>query len=333
MENFVDNRVGPEDFEGVALLGKGSFGQVYLVRYIADGQLYALKLLNKDRVFGRSYIESNLVRYAFTERNILSSINHPFMVSLNFAFQTPGKLCLVMDYMAGGDLGTQLSKERKFAEERARFYICEVVLAIEELHRHGIIFRDLKPENVVLDAEGHAHLTDFGLSKEGMYEGQQTRSFCGSIAYLAPEMLRRKGHDKSVDWYLMGVLLYEMLTGSPPYYSANREQLFYNIQRGKLHMPRFISEAARNLIQKLLHRDPKKRLGYLRDGEEIKEHPFFEGVNWAAFLKRELKPPPLYLPKRHKKTISFEDMFGNVDKDEEVGKLSGWSFIEKKQSV
>jgi serine/threonine protein kinase len=243
--------VGPNDFEGLAQLGKGSFGQVFLVRHKASGAEYALKLLNKDRVFGKIYADSNLVRYAFTERNILSSIHHPFIVKLNFAFQTAEKLALVMDFCGGGDLGSQLAKERKFSEERARFYICEIILALEELHKHGIIFRDLKPENVVLDDQGHAHLTDFGLSKEGMYEGQQTKSFCGSIAYLAPEMIRRKGHDKSVDWYLMGVLTYEMLTGAPPYYSANREQLFYNIQRGKLHMPRYVSETAKNLIQRV----------------------------------------------------------------------------------
>ena len=187
-------KLSPHDFRGLLQLGKGSFGEVYLVEKIDTGEQYALKVLRKDKVLG-----NNLVRYAFTERNILSEINHPYIVRLNFAFQTPEKLAFVMDYCPGGDLGTHLAREKHFTEEKARFYTVEILLALEELHRHGIIFRDLKPENVVIDAEGHARLTDFGLAKEGVEEGTLARSFCGSVAYLAPEMLRRAGHNRSVD--------------------------------------------------------------------------------------------------------------------------------------
>jgi serine/threonine protein kinase len=144
-------------------------------------------------------------------------------VGLNFAFQTSDKLFLILDYCPGGNLGKVISKEKRLSEERARIYLAEILLALEDLHKRDIIFRDLKPDNVVLDDEGHALLTDFGLSKEGVLDNQAAKSFCGSVAYLAPEVLKRTGHGKSVDWYLLGVLLYEMLIGIPPYFTNNRE--------------------------------------------------------------------------------------------------------------
>lgn len=177
------------------------------------------------------------MKYAVAERNVLSITKHPFIVGLNYAFQTRDKLFLILDYCPGGDLGRVLVKEKRLNESRARIYLAEVLLALEDLHKRDIIFRDLKPDNVVLDNEGHALLTDFGLSKEGVLDNQGARSFCGSVAYLAPEMLKRTGHGKSVDWYLLGVLLYEMLVGIPPYYTNNREKLFQNIQRGPLLIP------------------------------------------------------------------------------------------------
>lgn len=164
----------------------------------------------------------NLIRYAQTERNVMSIANHPFIVKLNFAFQTEDKLFLILDYCEGGDLAEYLQMEKKFNEPRAKTYICEILLAIEELHRKDIIFRDLKPDNIVLDKEGHCLLTDFGLSKEGIMDNAMSKSFCGSYAYLAPEMIKRSGHGKSVDWYLLGVVLYEMLVGLPPYYANNK---------------------------------------------------------------------------------------------------------------
>ena len=158
-----------------------------------------------------------------TERNVLGISNHPFIVKLHYAFQTPEKLFLILDYCPGGDLGEHLQREKRFSEEKARFYLAEVLLALEDLHKRDIIFRDLKPDNIVIDAEGHAKLTDFGLSKEGVLNPSEgARSFCGSVAYLAPEMLRRTGHGKAVDWYLLGVVFYEMLVGVPPYYANNR---------------------------------------------------------------------------------------------------------------
>ena len=176
-----------------------------------------MKILNKKQIMG-----NNLVKYAKTERDVLTYTRHPFIVGLKYAFQTPEKLFLLLEYAPGGNMSRTLHKERRFPEDRAKLYLAEIILALEDLHKRDIIFRDLKPDNIVFDADGHALLTDFGLSKEGVQNNAQTRSFCGSPAYLAPEMLKRAGHGKSVDWYLLGVLLYEMLVGIPPYYSNNK---------------------------------------------------------------------------------------------------------------
>jgi serine/threonine protein kinase len=184
-----------------------------------------------------------------TERKVLSVVNHPFIVGLHFAFQTSDKLCLILDYCSGGDLSKHLKLEKRFTEQKTKWYICEILLALQELHRRDIIYRDLKPDNIVLDSQGHCKLTDFGLSKEGVMEHTSgARSFCGSIAYLAPEMLKKTGHGKAVDWYLLGVVFYEMLTGQPPYYAPTKEELFYNIERGQLRVPAGISNDAINLM-------------------------------------------------------------------------------------
>lgn len=224
-----------------SVIGNGSFGEVYLVEKKSTPKIYyAMKVLDKNRVR-----QENLSRYVITERKVLSLINHPFITRLRFAFQNSHFLFLIMDYYPGGTLADYLARDRVFSERRARLYISEMVLAIEELHRHDIIYRDLKPENIVLDAEGHALLIDFGLSKEGITQiSRGAKSFCGSCAYLAPEMLRKKGHGKALDWYLLGVVLYELLIGTPPYYSHNQDELFDNILNVELKLPASLSEDA-----------------------------------------------------------------------------------------
>ena len=274
-------RVGPDSFSAVNQLGKGSFGEVYLVKHNLNKKLYAMKILNKKQVFSQ-----NLVKYALTERNIMSVIRHPFIVSLLYAFQTSDKLFMILEYCPGGDLGKILRNEKRFTETRARYYLCEVLLALEYLHKHDIIYRDLKPDNVVIDVNGHAMLTDFGLSKEGVDDDGVAQSFCGSVAYLAPEMLSRRGHNKTVDWYLLGVLLYEMVTGSPPYYDKSKEKLFQNIQNGSLCLPNSLSKEIKSLLTKLLVRNPMKRLGAEKDAEEIKCHSFFNGICWNTIYKK-----------------------------------------------
>lgn len=311
-----------KDFEAIQLLGKGSFGEVYLVETKDTKELYAMKILMKNKIMGQ-----NLVKYALTERNVLSYIKHPFIVGLKYAFQTSSKLYLILDYCPGGSMAAQILKEKRFSETRARIYLCEILLAIEELHKRDIIYRDLKPDNIVLDEEGHALLTDFGLSKEGVMDNQSAKSFCGSVAYLAPEMLRRQGHGKPVDWYLLGVLFYEMIIGFPPYFSTNRDQMFYNIQKGKLKIPTSLSSDARSLLKELLNRDPSKRLGTRRDAEEIKENSFFYGINWDSVLRKELRPPrPQHTPIM-KGMIPQDKITGYHSEIDQSNRISGWTFI------
>jgi len=223
-----DEKVGPHSFIVHQVLGKGSFGEVYLVEKLSNHKLYAMKVLSKGQIMSQ-----NLVKYALTERDVLSITNHPFIVRLNYAFQTNRKLFLILNYCPGGDLSEYIEKEKKFSEDRAKIYLSEILLALEDLHKRDIIYRDLKPDNVVLDEDGHALLTDFGLSKQGIMDNFGAKSFCGSVAYLAPEMIKRSGHGKAVDWYLFGVLMYEMLVGHPPYFDKDKyfSKFDHNLKR------------------------------------------------------------------------------------------------------
>jgi len=323
-ENPSEEKIGPQSFIVHSLLGKGSFGEVYLVEKRDTNVFYAMKVLDKSKVQ-----KHNLQRYVLTERNVLSLTKHPFIVGLNFAFQTADKLFLILDYCPGGDLGEYLQKERRFTEDRARVYLAEIVLALENLHKRDIIFRDLKPDNIVLDSTGHAMLTDFGLSKEGVLDHVNgTKSFCGSVAYLAPEMLKRVGHGKAVDWYLLGVVFYEMLVGMPPYYASNREELFNNIEKAPLKIPANLSPEAKSLIIGLLQRNPPKRLGSGKnDAEEIKAHPFFAKINWSDVEKRKL---PVPIPE---KRVNFgmrmpSNLFQfGTDESANRNHIQGWSFV------
>ena len=332
LDSIEEERITPTSFVCLALLGRGSFGEVYLVQKINTGSLYAMKVLSKDRIMGQ-----NLLKYAMAERNVLSLSNHPFIVKLNFAFQTSSKLFLILDYCPGGDLSKHLYHEKRFNEQRAKFYLCEVLLALEDLHKRDIIFRDLKPDNVVLDENGHCKLTDFGLSKEGVFDSQCAKSFCGSIAYLAPEMLKKQGHGKAVDWYLFGVLFYEMLIGIPPFFTDQREEIFHNIEYGELQIPKFISKKANELLRALLQREPSKRLGGgIRDALEIKEHDYFKDVNWDDVYNKKVKPPRIKKYYKALQTYNKPRLFANDDNEYIIHTegndftnctLPGWSFI------
>lgn len=172
-----------------------------------------------------------------------------------------------------------IHENNHFTESIAKFYLCEMILAIEELHKNQIIYRDLKPDNILIDGQGHALLTDFGLAKEN-FDKESSSSFCGSLAYLSPEMIKKTGHDKAIDWYLLGVLFYEMITGFPPFYSMDHSQLIKNIETAKVRLPESVSQQAGSLIRKLMKKDPIKRLGSKNDANEIKNHSFFQGVHW-----------------------------------------------------
>ncbi|CAM9492144.1 unnamed protein product [Ectocarpus fasciculatus] len=285
---LAKRKVGLDSFKIVRVIGKGSFGKVFLVREKVAGDIYAMKVLRKDNV-----IKRNQVEHTKTERNVLGYVKHPFIVGLNMAFQTRDKLFFVLDYCAGGELFFHLGKHGKFPEPRSRFYSAEIALALQHVHRLDIVYRDLKPENVLLDGEGHIRLTDFGLSKEGISNTTSgAHSFCGTPEYLAPEILNRQGHGRAVDWWSLGALLYEMLTGLPPFYCRDRERLFEKIRKGNLTYPRYLSGHAQDILHGLLTRDPSKRLGSsLDDAQEVERHPFFAPLDWDRVMRREVAPP------------------------------------------
>lgn len=279
-----------DDFTMLKVIGKGSYGKVCLVRHNTADAVYAMKILRKENVIKRNQIE-----HTKTERNVLEAVVHPFIVNLHYAFQTPTKLFFVLEYCPGGELFFHLSRAGRFSEPRSRFYTAEILLAIEYLHSLNIIYRDLKPENILLDAEGHVKLTDFGLSKEGIQDNFSANSMCGTPEYLAPEILDKRGHGKAVDWYSLGALTYEMLTGFPPFYDLkdrDRDKLYERIRRGTLPYPSYITPSAQDLLIGLLNRDPNARLGAgERDGEEVKVHAFFSGMDWTALTQRRIPPP------------------------------------------
>lgn len=289
--DLMSEKTGPKDFDLLKVLGKGGYGKVFLVRKITGkdaGNVFAMKVLKK------AAIVKNKKDTAHTkaERNILEAIKHPFIVDLLYAFQTGKKLYLIMEYCSGGELFSYLEKEGIFLEDVASFYLKEIVLALEHLHQEGIIYRDLKPENVLLDAQGHVKLTDFGLCKESIQDGTVTHTFCGTIEYMAPEILMHSGHGKAVDWWSFGALMYDMLTGSPPFSAETRKKTIEKILRQKLHLPPYLTADARDLIKKLLRRPVHQRLGSgPEDATAIKNHPFFKDVRWDEVLLRKENPP------------------------------------------
>ena len=213
-------------------------------------------------------------------------------MKLYHAFQTDEKLYLVLQFLPGGELFFHLKEETKFDVERAKFYAAQIVLAIEHLHKNDIIYRDLKPENVVLDADGYVVLTDFGLAKTNITNATPTYTFCGTPEYLAPEILKGQGHAKSVDWWSLGILLYEMMVGLPPFYSENINEMYELILKAPLKFPNFIPADAQSLLRGLLEREEFKRLGGgPTDALEIKSHPFFSNIDWDQLYERKLEPP------------------------------------------
>ena len=238
-------------------------------------------------------IRKNQVEHTRTERSVLGYVHHPYIVGLTMAFQTPDKLFFVLDYCSGGELFFHLGKTGRFTEDRAKFYAAQITLALEYIHQLGVIYRDLKPENVLLDHKGNVRLTDFGLSKESVYgPSSGASSFCGTPEYIAPEVLKRQGHGRAVDWWSLGALLFEMITGLPPFYSRNRETMFDKIMKAELQFPPFMSEDSKDLLAKLLVRDPDQRLGSGdRDAMAVKEHPFFRDVDWDALIAGRCTPP------------------------------------------
>jgi len=268
-----------------------------------------MKVLRKNYL-----VETDCVEGTRTERDILRTVRHPFVVSLHYAFQTEGKVYLVMDFLNGGQLFFHLRNEAMFSEDLVRFYAGEIVLAIQHLHSLNIIHRDLKPENILLDSEGHIGLTDFGLAKDNMRDTEKTSTFCGTMEYMAPEMVEGCGYGKSTDWWSVGVLIYDMLTGNPPFTAKDQGLLKKKILTAKLRIPPYFSAEVISLIKGLLERDSAKRLGSGKNGiSRIKGHEFFRGTNWKKLLNREITPP--FRPKIVKGSLdvtNFDTKFTNV---------------------
>lgn len=284
-----NQRFTADDFEILKVIGKGSFGKVLQVRKIDTGRIYAMKVLSKADIVRRKEVEHTLA-----ERNVLIQASYcPFLVNLKFSFQTPEKLYLVLDYMNGGELFYHLQHEVAFSEARAKFYTAELILALQHLHRHGIVYRDLKPENVLLDCNGHIVLVDFGLCKENLTSSDQTtNTFCGTSEYIAPEVLKGEGYGKAVDWWSLGILFYEMTTGLPPFYSENTNLMYKKILHNTLTFPENFSLPAQSLVRGFLNRDPRLRLGGgPEDAEEVKRHEFFRDVDWSRLWKKSVVPP------------------------------------------
>ena len=324
------DEVNFKSFTILGELGSGSFGKVYKVIKNDTKHVYAIKQLNKQFL-----ISQKQIKYAIGECKILRYLSHPFIISMSYAFQTPKNLYMVLELCPNGDLMTHLSERSRFAETVAKFYIAETILAVEYLHSLDIVYRDLKPENILVDRAGHIRLADFGLAKENVNPLNPAMSFCGSPAYLAPEMLSKSGSEKSADVYGIGAILYELLTGLPPFYSDNIKELFRNIKNGLLQFPKTVRPEPQDLMRKLMNKDPTKRPSI----SQVKHHVFFRDINWEELEKKKVKPPRLGnkwlqldetgdgqpsedLPTHTKKIVDDED----YDEDELADSVAEFNF-------
>ncbi|XP_045174377.2 RAC-beta serine/threonine-protein kinase B-like isoform X1 [Mercenaria mercenaria] len=280
-------KVSLDDFQFLKMLGKGTFGKVILCKEKATNHLYAIKILKKAVI-----IQKDEVAHTLTENRVLQTTKHPFLTQLKYSFQTPDRLCFVMEYVNGGELFFHLSRERVFAEERTKFYGAEIISALGYLHENNIVYRDLKLENLLLDKDGHIKIADFGLCKEEMFFGASTKTFCGTPEYLAPEVLEDNDYGRAVDWWGTGVVMYEMMCGRLPFYNRDHDVLFELILLQQVKFPRTLSEDAKSLLGGMLVKNPKERLGGGEaDVKDLMSHPFFKNINWQDLAEKKLTPP------------------------------------------
>ncbi|CAB4257133.1 similar to Saccharomyces cerevisiae YMR104C YPK2 Protein kinase with similarity to serine/threonine protein kinase Ypk1p [Maudiozyma barnettii] len=324
-----------DDFDLLKVIGKGSFGKVMQVRKKDTQKIYALKAIRKSYIVSKSEVTHTLA-----ERTVLARVDCPFIVPLKFSFQSPEKLYFVLAFINGGELFYHLQKEGRFDLSRSRFYTAELLCALETLHDLDVIYRDLKPENILLDYQGHIALCDFGLCKLNMKDEDKTDTFCGTPEYLAPELLLGQGYSKVVDWWTLGVLLYEMLTGLPPYYDEDVPKMYKKILQEPLRFPDGFDRDAKDLLIGLLSRDPTRRLG--RNGaDEIKNHPFFSQLSWKRLWMKGYIPPYKPHVSNAADTSNFDQEFTKekpvdsvVDEflSESVQKqFGGWTYVGNEQ--
>uniref|UniRef100_A0A665WKR6 protein kinase C n=1 Tax=Echeneis naucrates TaxID=173247 RepID=A0A665WKR6_ECHNA len=296
-----------EDFSCISVLGRGHFGKVLLAEYKKSGKLYAIKALKKGDIVTRDEVDSLMCERRIFE--VINSSRHPFLVNLYGCFQTTDHVCFVMAYSPGGDLMTHIHTSI-FTEKQALFYSSCVLLGLEFLHKNHIVYRDLKLDNLLMDADGFVRIADFGLCKEGMGHGDRTSTFCGTPEFLAPEVLTDNNYTRSVDWWGLGVLIYEMLVGESPFPGDDEEEVFDSIVNDDVRFPRFLSPVPVSLIQKLLQKNPEMRLGAGEDdASEIKRDRFFQGTDWDALLARKVKPPFLPVIRAPQDVSNFDEEF------------------------
>ncbi|EFP04036.1 hypothetical protein CRE_27685 [Caenorhabditis remanei] len=270
----------PGSFELLKVVGRGAYGKVYQARRKNDGQLVALKVVTKPT----KPIE---VKHMDDERKVLETVNSPFLCEMLHCFETNDKLYLALEFLSGGELFTLLNKKRRLDEEATKFYVAEITLALEHLHDSAVIYRDLKPDNVMLDPKGHVKLTDFGLSKSNVPRGELTSTFCGTMEYMAPEIFSQAAYGHSIDIWALGVVMYDMLTGGPPFHGNNKTELVEHIQNGKVKLPSNLSVDGKFLLKRMINRKPEKRI----TTDEMKKHAFFRSINWSKLESRDIDPP------------------------------------------
>lgn len=299
-----------EDFNCISVLGRGHFGKVLLAEHKKTVKLYAIKALKKGDIVTRDEVDSLMCEKRIFE--VINASQHPFLVNLHGCFQTSDHVCFVMAYSPGGDLMTHIHTSI-FSEKQTRFYSSCVLLGLEFLHQNKIVYRDLKLDNLLMDADGYVRIADFGLCKEGMGHGDRTSTFCGTPEFLAPEVLTDNNYTRSVDWWGLGVLIYEMLVGESPFPGDDEEEVFDSIVNDDVRYPRFLSPDSTSLIQKLLQKNPERRLGAgEEDAAEIKRHTFFQSVDWNALLAKKMKPPFVPVIKAAKDVSNFDQEFTSL---------------------
>uniref|UniRef100_A0A8C8M4F3 protein kinase C n=1 Tax=Oncorhynchus tshawytscha TaxID=74940 RepID=A0A8C8M4F3_ONCTS len=295
------------DFKCVAVLGRGHFGKVLLADYESTGEMFAIKALKKGDIVSRDEVDSLMCEKRIFET--VNNVRHPFLVNLFACFQTKEHVCFVMEYAAGGDLMMHIHTD-VFQEPRAVFYAACVVLGLQYLHDHKIVYRDLKLDNLLLDTEGYVKIADFGLCKEGMGYQDRTSTFCGTPEFLAPEVLTETSYTRAVDWWGLGVLIFEMLVGESPFPGDDEEEVFDSIVNDEVRYPRFLSTEAISIMRRLLRRNPERRLGAgEKDAEEVKKHPFFRSVDWDGLLAKKVRPEFIPTIKGREDVSNFDDEF------------------------
>ena len=300
-----------EDFELLKVIGRGSYAKVFMVELKKTKRIYAMKVIKKEMFVLNDNEDIDWVQ---TEKHVFErASNYPFLVGLHSCFQNDSRLFFVIEFVRGGDLMYHMQRRSRLTEPEAQFYSAEISLALDFLHMRGIIYRDLKLDNVLIDHEGHIKLTDYGMCKEGMKKGDKTSTFCGTPSYISPELLRNDPYDFSVDWWALGVLLYEMLAGKSPFdgNEPSEEALFQTILEKTIRIPRSLSVRAQNILRAFLKKDPSERLGCDPDKGflEIKRHDFFRGIDWDQMERRQVKPPYTPPTTSDRDLAHFDDMF------------------------